>query len=129
MFPVLVKDETTVKRKDYIFGMRGTGGVRAWPLKAFAGGKVINDAVGLKTVVLIGDEASRTVRAYERGEREFAMGAGADTLKGPGGDWTVTEDALVGPDGEKLARAPGGVSYWFPWENYYGKRTTLYGRD
>ncbi len=129
MFPALVKDEKTVKRKDYIFGMRGAGGARAWPLKAFAGGKVINDAVGLKNVVLIGDEASRTVRAYYRQDQEFQPGADASTLNGPGGVWKITEDFLAGPNSATLRRAPGAVSYWFPWENYYGNRTTLYGRD
>jgi len=129
MFPVVVTDEKTVKRKDYVFGMRGAGGARAWPLKAFAGGKVINDAVGLKNVVLIGDEASRTVRAYYRQNREFQMAGDATTLKGPGGSWQVSEDFLTGPDGAKLPRAPGAVSFWFPWENYHGSQTTLYGRD
>ncbi|MEK9725097.1 MAG: hypothetical protein VW405_16665, partial [Rhodospirillaceae bacterium] len=114
---------------DYIFGMREASGARAWPLDAFAGGRVINDRVGLKPVVLIGDAASRTVRAYERGDREFTKAAKADALTGPGGAWTVTEDFLVGPDDTKLPRAAGAISYWFPRENYYGERTTLCRRD
>ena len=129
MFPVIVKDETTVKRKDYIFGLRDTGGVRAWPLHAFKDGKVLNDAVGLKNVVLIGEESSRTARAYYRQDKEFHAGTDALTLRGPGGAWKITEAVLLGPNGERLGHAPGAISYWFPWENYYGRRTTLYGRD
>jgi len=129
MFPVVVRDESIVKRKDYVFGLRVAGGARAWPLKAFEGGRVINDKVGLKNVVLVGDAASRTVRAFFRDDQEFQAGPDAATLKGPGGHWQVAEDFLAGPGGTKLPRAPGAVSYWFPWENYFGTGTSLYGRD
>ena len=101
--------------------------MRAWPLKAFAGGQVINDTVGLSQVVLIGDAATRTGRAYYRNDQTFEKGAGG-ALKGPGGEWRIGENFLTGPDGTKLPRAPGGISYWFAWENYLGNRSTLYGR-
>jgi hypothetical protein len=47
-------------------------------------------------------------------------------LRAPGGDWTVTEAALVGPKGEKLARLAGHVAYWFAWQNYFGLKAELY---
>ena len=37
---------------------------KAWPLKFFKDGNVINDKAGSQTLVLIGDQASRTVRAF-----------------------------------------------------------------
>ncbi|MBT7247788.1 MAG: DUF3179 domain-containing protein [Rhodospirillaceae bacterium] len=129
MFPALVRDEKTAKQKDFVFGLREAGGARAWPLKAFEGGKVFNDKVGLKNVVLVGDTATRTVRAYYRQDQTFKKAGDSTALEGPGDTWKVDEGFLTGPGGEKLPRAPGGISYWFAWENYHGDKTTLFGRD
>lgn len=126
MFPTLVRNEQMVKRKDYVFGIREPGAAKAWPLTAFAGGKVINDKVGERAVVLVGDAATRTVRAYDRGEAEFSDAGRPDRLNGPGGEWTVAEEMLSGPDGAKLARVPGHIAYWFAWDGYLGVRSELY---
>ena len=71
MFPAVLHDDTLVA-KDYVFGLRLPGGAKAWPLSAFAGCAVINDRAGLVEVVLVGDEATRTVRAYRREGIVFA---------------------------------------------------------
>ena len=126
MFPTIVRNEDKVLRKDFVFGIRDVGAAKAWPLTAFATRNVINDKVGSRNVVLIGDAKTRTVRAYERGGREFSAARNAGLLKGPGGDWKVTEDALIGPNGDSLARQPGHVSYWFAWDGYLGVKSELY---
>ncbi len=38
----------------------------------------------------------------------------------------MTEEALVGPDGARLARVPGHLAYWFAWDSYLGVRSELY---
>lgn len=133
MFPTRVGDESVVRRKGYVFGIRTVAAARAWPMTVFLDRQVINDAVGDLAVVLVGDATTRTVRAYERGERTFAAGsggeAGSGTLAGPGGAWRLGEDALVGPDGTSLPRVAGHVAYWFAWDGYLGPRSTLYGAD
>ena len=126
MFPAVVGDESRVRRKGYVFGMRGPGTTRAWPLAAFEGGRVLNDRLGGMEVVLVGDAATRTVRAYAREGREFTVGAAPGTLAGPGGAWRIEEAALVGPGGERLPRLAGHVAYWFAWEGYLGVRSSLY---
>ena len=126
MFPTRVRDETVVRRKDYVFGIRDVVAAKAWPLTAFANEPVINDTVGARSVVLIGDTKTRSVRAYDRGDIAFSTGKGADPLAGPGGDWKITEDALIGPTGDKLARVPGHISYWFAWDGYLGVDSDLY---
>ncbi len=126
MFPALAGDESVVKKKDYVFGMREFGVQKAWPLKAFTEKKVINDRFGDKKVVLIGDYATRTVRAYERGEFDLVATADATVLSGPGGQWMLGENGLSGPGGEKLARLPGHIAYWFAWNNYFGVKSELY---
>jgi hypothetical protein len=96
------------------------GDEKAWPLSAFAGGKVINDALGGRDVVLIGDAATRTVRAYDAGGRDFTVTAdsGLDRVVAAGETWRVEEEALVGADGERLPRLPGYIAYWFAWSGF-----------
>lgn len=122
MFPAIGDAVNRLKQKDQVFGIRLGIDAKAWPLDAFAGGKVLNDRVGDLAVVLIGDSASRTVRAYERKSHGFT-GIGLRTADGR--VWRLTEDALVAPDGERLARVPGHVSYWFAWASYLGDRSAL----
>lgn len=104
--------------------MRVAGGAKAWPLEAFADMPVINDQVGLSNVVLIGNAATQTVRAYDRGDLEFT--SGSNGVVGPGGAWTISEGALLGPDGQNLPRLPGHVAYWFAWDGYLGAESELY---
>ena len=126
MFPTIVRNEKALKRKDYVFGIRDVGAAKAWPLEAFNGRAVINDTIGSRNVVLIGDALTRTVRAYERKRFTFSESEHPDHIAGPGGDWAITESALVGPDGTRLARVPGHVSYWFAWDGYLGVNSEFY---
>lgn len=126
MFPAVV-DERQHKQKDYVFGIRDVAHSKAWPLEAFAGGAVINDAIGPRELVLIGDEATRTVRAYERRGRVFeAVDGDSDALTAADGTWRVGEEELTGPDGTRLPRVPGHVAYWFAWNGYLGAESELY---
>ncbi len=123
MFPAVA--DKRLSPKDYVFGIQQFGAAKAWPLQAFAGKSVINDSVGDLAVVLVGAADSRTVRAYERGQRQFR--AGKDGLSdGQSGLWQVTEAGLVGPDGTVLPRVAGQVSYWFAWDGYLGDAAELY---
>jgi hypothetical protein len=117
MFPLLVPDQR-LPPKDYVFALRADGREQAWPLGAFTGGQVINARVGDLPVVLVGDAATRTVRAYHSGGHEFAAGSSPTTLVADGQDWQIEEDALVGPDGARLARLPGHIAYWFAWQGF-----------
>ena len=120
MFPALVAD-AQLKPKDYVFALRVGGHDKAWPLDAFDGGKVINDAVGDLDVVLIGDSASRTVRAYDARGRDFsASGDDLISIVADGQTWRVEEEALIGPTGDRLPRLPGHIAYWFAWSGFKG---------
>ena len=124
MFPALV-DQREHKQKDYVFTVRDFGAARAWPLKAFARGGLINDGIADTPLVLLGDAQKRAVRAYERGDRSFVPEAGK--LKDQDGAlWTVTEEALLAPDGTRLPRVAGHISYWFAWNNYMGDAATVF---
>lgn len=126
MFPAIVRNEEQVKRKDRVFGIRDVAAAKAWPVEAFRDKHVINDAVGTRDIVLIGDAATRTVRAYDRKGHMFRDNEEQDRVTSDEGDWRVTEAALVGPGGQKLARVPGHLSYWFAWDGYLGVASELY---
>lgn len=126
MFPAIVRDESQLKRKDYVFGVREFGAAKAWPIEAFRETKIINDKVGFTNIVLIGDAETRTVRAYQRNELTFEAGSKRNTLKGPISLWHVEEGFLLGPNGEKLPRVAGHVAYWFAWDGYLGVESELY---
>ncbi len=127
MFPALVGDESVVKRKDLVFGMREFGGAKAWPLSAFEGGAVINDRVGTKEVVLVGNAATRTVRAYYREGQTFERTPDPGVIADQKGAlWTVNEQVLTAPNGTTRARAPGHIAYWFGWNSFVGVRSELY---
>ena len=126
MFPAVVRNEDQVQRKDYVFGIRDFGAARAWPIDAFKDNTVINDNIGSREIVLIGDYQSRTVRAYERRGMEFKQSATSDRIMAQDADWTIKEEYLLGPQGQKLSRVPGHISYWFAWDNYLGVNSTLY---
>ena len=73
MFPTAV-DQSKLKQKSYVFALRSAPIEKAWPLKLFEGGAVINDRAGALDLVLVGDAATRTVRAYRSEGHAFQMG-------------------------------------------------------
>ena len=79
---------------------------------------MLNERIGELPVVLVGDAASRTVRAYRSGGRRFAPGAEEGTLEAAGERWRIGDSALTGPQGAELARLPGHIAYWFAWQAF-----------
>jgi hypothetical protein len=65
-------------------------------------------------------------RAYERGAHRFEGQTRDALLDERGRAWKVTEEALVGPAGERLARLPGELAYWFGWFAFF-PQTVVYG--
>ena len=71
--------------------------------------------------------AGAEIRAYQRGDHTFQPTEGVEQVRDAQGRlWQITEDALVGPDGQALERLGGHLAYWFGWVSYF-PRTTLYG--
>ena len=124
MFPTNV-DATRLRPKDYVFALRSSALEKAWPLALFDRGAVINDRAGVLDLVLIGNSATRTVRAYRSEGRTFKAGAKPDDVNDGAEIWQVTEDALVGPGGKTLSRLPGHIAYAFAWTGYFGQSGEL----
>ncbi len=63
------------------------------------------------------------------GSRRFRPGgARGGLLDERGAVWRATDDALVGPGGERLPRVSGQLAYWFGWFAFFPK-TELYGGE
>jgi hypothetical protein len=118
MFPAVLRDRR-LQAKDHVFGIRTEEGAKAWPIAVFKEHPVINDSIGSLDIVLIGDESARTVRAYERQSRVFTAGADAESVASDGKTWRITEDGLIGPEGQTMPRLAGHVAYWFAWASYF----------
>jgi len=65
-------------------------------------------------------------RAYARGARRFRGQTRDALLDERGRPWKVTEEALVGPAGERLPRLAGELAYWFGWFAFF-PQTEVYG--
>lgn len=146
MFPVWQRSEL-LPDKSNVYALRLDGIPKAYPIDIVTEEIVVNDTVGETHVVLIAPngivETAGTsyrsnreaayilgaeVRAYERDEHTFTPGDDPDTvLDETGAVWQVTEDALLGPDGAKLARLGGHLAYWFGWFAFF-PNTLVYGQ-
>lgn len=126
MFPSLGGGRD-LEQKDYVFGLRLPGGAKAYPLRTFDGGRVINDRVGFRDVVLVGVAKTRTVRAYDSGGRRFTGGTLDALTDSTGTVWRAEEEALISPTGDRLPRLPGHIAYWFGWQSFTGGQSEFYG--
>ena len=146
MFPVWLESDQ-LSLKNFIYGLRIGGDRKAYRLTAIAEERVVNDAVGGRPVVLVAARGEvRTegvveltgpvsynsggeVRAFDRGDRTFTPTDDPDLLlDASGGEWRVTEEALLGPGDERLERINGHLAYWFGWYAFYPD-TEVYGAN
>ena len=145
MFPVAQRSDA-LDDKAQVYVIRIEGLPKAYPIDALTAERVVNDTVGATNVVLIapggallvnGDnqyvgevsyQAGSEVRAYDRGDEVFTFNGDGRTLTDSAGStWQVTEDALIGPDGQTAPRLGGHLAYWFGWYAFF-PNTLIYGQ-
>ena len=144
MFPVWQRSNL-LSTKDRIYALQIDGVPKAYPVNTLVEEQVINDTIGQTYIVLIASRGDITVdgtnqrvgqvaynaggevRAYDRADETFTSGPGPDTvLDSAGRSWHVTEEALIGPEGESAPRINGHLAYWFGWYSFFPK-TLIYG--
>jgi hypothetical protein len=146
MFPVAQRSEL-LETKEQIYALNIDGVPKAYAIDILAEEQVINDVVGDTPVVLVATRdtveveglslrqrsvvtytAGSEVRAFQRGEETFRPGPDADSLLDEAGrPWQVSEEALIGPEGERAPRLSGHLSYWFGWYAFF-PNTEVYGQ-
>jgi hypothetical protein len=145
MFPVAQRSQL-LDTKARVYAMRIGETPIAYPLDLLTTEQVVNDTVAGVNLVLIAPEGSvevagssqragafsylagGAVRAYERGDTGFALGADANTLVDSDGvEWHITEEALVSPSSPSLPRLAGHLAYWFGWYAFF-PNTLVYGQ-
>jgi hypothetical protein len=129
MFPVWQQDESQQGNKEVVFTLLLDDTPKAYPIDILITEVVSNDTLAETNIVLVTEESPQrdfiepggaAVRAYERGDHIFSAGDDAGILVDENGNtWMVTEDALLGPDGESLERIGGHLAFWFGWYAFY----------
>ena len=130
MFPVSPRSDR-LRTKAWVFALRLGTRAKAYPLDVLATTPVVNDTLAGTKLVIVANAATRTVRAFERGEREFRQGpSGAELIEAASGEiWTVEEEGLVSrATGRRLPPVGGHLAYWFGWYAFY-PRTEVYGAE
>ena len=132
-FPVF-RQSDELHPKQRVYGLR-LGGIRkAWVIDDLAQEQVLNDDFAGTPIVLVATRGladvedivlripypnydyGGEVRSFERGRNSFVPGPDPDTIfDEDGAEWTVTEEALVGPAGERLERINGHIAFWLGW--------------
>ncbi len=119
MFPIAWRD-FNLGSKEWVYGIHVKGESKAYPLKFFAGKKILNDSFEGQNFLLIGDAENLTVRAYLSKDFTFNRMAGNSLVDNHGNMWQVYEDSLVNTDHSvRLGRYPGHLAYWFAWYEFF----------
>jgi Protein of unknown function (DUF3179) len=137
MFPVWQRSDL-LETKARIYALQIGGVPKAYPLEILAEERLVNDTLGGTPIVLVAPrgvvrvagedsrsgpvtyEAGGEVRAFVRSDFTFSPGPDPDSLVDQqGGVWDVTEEALIGPNGESAPRLGGHLAYWFGWFTFF----------
>jgi hypothetical protein len=143
MFPVWQRSDL-LEDKDFVYALFLDGVPKAYDVRTLAEQQVVNDTLGETAVVLVATQGTVAVngsnrrvgsvtytnggevRAYDRGSRLFTPGPEPYTiLDEEGRPWQVTEEGLLGPDGQTAPRLSGHLAYWFGWYAFFPE-TLLY---
>jgi len=137
MFPVWQQDDTADQQaKDMVYGLLVEGVRKAYPLATLVEEGVTNDTIGETNLVLVTRETPEreffepggaAVRVYRADDQTFTPTDDPRIITdADGSEWTVTERALLGPDGEELPRVGGHLAFWFGWYAFFPE-TEVYG--
>ncbi|MCZ6708030.1 MAG: DUF3179 domain-containing (seleno)protein, partial [Chloroflexi bacterium] len=121
IFPAPIEDDR-LAGKDWIHLVRVGDEAVAYPIERLAQLGFVQDEIGGVPVVVLatggansGNGASGRGggRAYAAGEVRFVEASGGAALSDDGRSWQVSEEALIGPAGERLERWPSFNAFWF----------------
>ncbi len=97
-FPVWLKSDI-LERDTQVFTLRLAEGAKAYPVDRVLETGIVNDRIGTEPILVIGDRASGSVRAYRRGTYRFERTREGWLEDNLGGRWSVEEEGLRNLDG------------------------------
>ncbi|MDX2175820.1 MAG: DUF3179 domain-containing protein [Candidatus Sumerlaeia bacterium] len=115
MFPVPTDDTRLANKAEVLSLEVGPG-----PPLAIAAARLADEPLfagehgGVSFLVLT--DASGANRVYESRGGAFQRGEEGFLVDAEGAPWTVSEEALEGPGGRRLARLPAHRAFWFGWK-------------
>ena len=121
-FPVW-RQSDALERNEQVYALRINRAAKAYSLAKLQAERVVHDTLGGLPIVLVVDDSSGAVRAYERGALTFdppAPGALRHLQARDGATWWIAEEGLAPQaGGDLLPRVPGHVAFWFGWYAFY----------
>jgi hypothetical protein len=136
MFPVWQRSDE-LGTKDRVYALYLDGVPKAYAVNKLVEEQVLNDRLGETPLVLVAQRGTveveglnqragpvtygsgGEVRAFQRGEHTFSPSPQSDTvIDEHGNTWQVTEEALLGPDGETAPRLGGHLAYFRLFPKY-----------
>ncbi len=120
MFPVPRLDDR-LANKTRVFIPRAAG-FEAQPLAIAVDylkhKRIHHDEIGDQRILIL-SERNGASRAYAIEGEHFQSYRNGQLLDNSDQEWEVTEEALIGPEGERLARIPAHEVFWFAWVNVF----------
>lgn len=121
MFEVPAEDKRLKRKAEVVTFLADAGGKRS-PVALYAlflrRNPVHHFSVGGARFVVLSTDGGAN-RVYRAGETRFVRASPREAFDEEGRVWSVTEDALLGPDGESKSREPARRTFWFAWVSQY----------
>jgi len=117
MFPVpdAVRD-TRLANKAEVIALRDREAALAISTALLSDKRVHHDRLGERRLVVLTDREGAS-RVYASSDVTFERWRSADRVVDDRGRvWQVREQALIGPNGRRLARIPAHRAFWFGWK-------------
>jgi hypothetical protein len=137
MFPVWQRSNE-LPDKSRVYALYLDGVPKAYALQRLVDEQVVNDTLGETPIVLVAQrgtvlvdgfnqragsvtyESGGEVRVFERGVHSFSAGHQPGSLiDEQGNSWQVSEEKIIGPEGEFAGRVNGHLAYWFGWYAFF----------
>ncbi len=87
--------------------------------------RIYQDQIDEQKMVII-TESNGASRAYGIDDQHFKSYKNGRLLDNKKEEWVVTEDALIGPEGDRLLRLPAHEAFWFAWINVFPETRIIY---
>jgi hypothetical protein len=114
MFPVPF-DDRRLKNKQEVLALLIDGEAVAFDTSFLAKNPLHRDTAASLSIVILTNKSGAN-RVYNTGTTVFSKWDRELSLTDDRGrEWTITEDALVGPSGERLDRVAAHRAFWFGW--------------